>query len=179
MHKTISFELSEKSINKAIQELKLFREDFLHKIEFMRQRIADDIAINAQFGFDSSDVERSWIGGVGATNVSRKADVKVDVNEESGDVTVVVAHGDDAVWVEFGTGVHYNGNVGNSPNPLGGKLGLTIGSYGQRNGQYDVWRYYENGEIYSTHGVPATMPMYNSAMDVINRINSIAQEVFG
>lgn len=179
MRKTISFELSTKSINSAIKELKKFEDDFMKKVDVLRERIAEEIASNAQELFTGSDVERSFVSGKAASNISRRANVTVTVEPSKDGITVVVANGEDAVWAEFGTGVHYNGSEGTSPNPLGGSLGMTIGNYGQKNGRYDVWRYYKDGETYSTHGVPATMPMYNSAMNVIYIIQGLVREVFG
>ena len=44
------------------------------------------------------------------------------------DGRLVVAHGDEVTFIEFGAGVYYNGAVGTSPHPKAGNL--TIGSYG-------------------------------------------------
>jgi len=64
----------------------------------------------------------------------------------------------------------------------GVELGFTIGSMGE-NGKKNVWGFYE-GEgndktLLLTHGTPASMPMYNSMMEVCRRIDEIAREVFG
>lgn len=99
--------------------------------------------------------------------------------DNRGNVTVVVANGEDAVWIEFGAGVHYNGSVGSSPNPYGAKLGFIIGGYGKGNGRKETWGFYEDGELKITHGTPAKMPMANAVTALCNEFPRIAKEVFG
>ena len=179
MRKTIEFDLSAKSINSAIKELEHFQTDFFQKIQLLQERIANDIALHAQAGFNTSTSERSWVAGKQGTYQEEKPNVTVDINPVSMDTTVIVAHGQDAIWVEFGTGVYYYGSVGSSRHPKGRELGMTIGSYGKGNGRKRTWGYMESDEFHRTHGVPATMPMYNAMMDSVSRFYSIAKEVFG
>lgn len=95
-------------------------------------------------------------------------------------VSVVVASGEDAVWVEFGAGVYHNGAAGSSPHPKGNELGFTIGSYGKGNGRKTTWGYLDDdGELHLTHGTPATMPMYRAMETVSEEVYLIAKEVFG
>lgn len=108
--------------------------------------------------------------------VYAQVDVSVD---NRGSVTVVVASGEDAVWVEFGAGVYHNGSPGSSPHPHGAELGMTIGGFGKGNGKKEVWGFYENGELKLSRGTPARMPMALAITTVCNDIQSIAKEVFG
>lgn len=94
------------------------------------------------------------------------------------DVSLVIANGEDAVWVEFGAGVYHNGSAGSSPHPEGSELGFTIGGYGKGMGKKEVWGYYEGDELRLTHGTPAIMPMYNAVKTVCDEIADIAREVF-
>ena len=105
------------------------------------------------------------------------AEVTVSLDQRD-NVTVVVAQGEDAIWVEFGAGVHHNGSAGSSPHPSGAELGFTIGGFGKGNGKKDIWGYYEGGELRLTHGTPAVMPMYNAMKMVCDEIVDIAREVF-
>ena len=171
--KVISFSLNDKEIDKAINELKKYKQDFLKKVEIYRKRMAEEIANSASFNFSGATMEHT-IGGI-----SRKPDVSVNVSER-GDISVVVANGEDAVWCEFGAGVYFNGSVGTSRNPYGIELGFTIGSYGKGYGKGNAWGYYdESGELVITRGTPATMPMYNAAKEVTKNAIKIAREVFG
>ena len=98
---------------------------------------------------------------------------------ERGDISVIVADGEDAVWVEFGAGVYHNGSAGSSPNPYGAQLGFTIGSYGKGYGKANAWGYYdENNNLVLTRGTPASMPMYRAAQAVAKQSLKIAREVF-
>ena len=170
--KRIVFGLNPKDIDRAINELKSFKREFLNKVDIYRKRIAEEIAVQASLNFNSSVVDDT------VKNGTRKADVTVSVNER-GSISVVVADGEDAVWCEFGAGVYHNGSVGSSPNPYGSELGLTIGSYGKGFGKQQAWGYYKDGELIITRGTPASMPMYNAVQAVTSKAITIAREVFG
>lgn len=171
--KVISFGLSESEIDRAIKELEEYKKEFIKKCEELRQRVAEKIREKAQEGFNGAIVDDLTAESGGA----RLAEVNV-VTEDSDDVTLVIAQGTDAVWVEFGAGVHHNGAVGSSPNPYGAELGFTIGGFGE-NGKKQTWGFYENGDLKITHGTPATMPMFNAVQVVISDIDAIVKEVFG
>jgi len=105
--------------------------------------------------------------------------VKVEPGEDD-NVLLVIASGEDAVWVEFGAGVHHNGSVGSYPNPLAQGAGMdAIGTYGHGRGAYDKWVFSEGGVKYWTYGTPAKMPMFNAVQTVISEIEQIYEEVFG
>lgn len=86
--------------------------------------------------------------------------------------------GEDAAFVEFGAGVHYNGNPGGSPHPLGAELGFTIGSYGMHQGLNDYWFYKEDGEWKKSHGTPAEMPLFRAGQAMRNNLMKVAREAF-
>lgn len=172
--KKISFGLSTKEINRAIKELEAEKKYITEKTVLLRERIAERIKEEAQNGFNGAIVD-DIISEHGSI---RNASVEVTV-EPNGDAHIVIADGEDAVWVEFGAGVYHNGSVGSSPNPYGQKMGLTIGSYGKGNGKKEAWGYYnENQELIITRGTPAKMPLANAVTSVLGDIQSIAEEVF-
>ncbi len=173
MSKTvIKCTLDPQDIDRAIKELKQYKREFLKKVEIYRKRVAEEIAEIASLGFGSATIEHTIYG------TTRKPDVSVSVSER-GDISIVVANGEDAVWCEFGAGVYFNGSVGSSPHPKGTELGFTIGSYGKGYGKGNAWGYYDdNGELVITRGTPATMPMYNAAKEVTKKAIEIAREVF-
>lgn len=171
---TISIELSEDGIEKALRKLSQYKQNVLDKENILRQKVAEFLASESQSGFNGAIVDdlTDKSGGARYGNV----DVSID---NRGNVTVVVASGEDAVWIEFGAGVHYNGAVGSSPNPYGTELGFTIGSYGKGNGRKEKWGFYENGELKITRGTPAAMPMAKAVTSLCNEFPRIAKEVFG
>lgn len=173
MSKTITFDIFDPaSIQQAAQELREYSKWVQDKTVELRKRVAEEIRSRAQSIFDSAIADD--LIGEGAV----ASEVYVNV-EDTGDISVVIAEGEDAVFMEFGAGVYHNGSVGTSPNPLGAALGFTIGSYGNGNGTLEMWWFKGNdGQVHLTHGVPASMPLYKSLMAVKNDIVRIAREVF-
>ncbi len=173
MKKTvISFGLSEREIGKAIKELEQYKQELIRKTALLREKVADRIAELAQSGFNGAVVDDLIEGG------QKFADVKVSVNNR-GNLSVIIADGEDAVWVEFGAGVYHNGSPGSSPHPSGAELGFTIGSFGSGRGKQQMWKFKnDDGERIWTHGTPATMPMYRAVQTVCDEITSIAREVW-
>lgn len=177
----IKMSLDPKDIDQAIKEIKEFKQDFLKKVDIFRQKVAEEIATNAQALFNSSTIE-DVIGGDENRATPRKAEVDVSV-KDSGNISVVIADGEDAIWCEFGAGVYHNGSAGSSPNPWGGELGYVIGGYGKGKGTRSAWGFYVDPDSKSgltiTRGTPATMPLYRSAERVAGLVTKIAKEVFG
>lgn len=172
MKKTvIRFGLSEKEIDRAIKELERYKQELIRKTALLREKVADRIANLSRSGFAGAVVDDVLRGGVKTAQVQ----VSLDNHEN---VSLVIANGEDAVWVEFGAGVFHNGSTGSSPHPEGAELGFTIGGYGKGMGKKEVWGYYEDGELRLTHGTPAIMPMYNAVRTVCEEIADVAREVF-
>ena len=110
-------------------------------------------------------------------------DVQVKAPEWRGDTLCVRAVGRTVLFIEFGTGVHYEAES----HPQAGEFGFVRGGYGQHRGRNDSWRY--RGEpgtngvevgngIIKTHGNPANRCMYETAEEMRNSITQIAKEVF-
>ena len=171
MAKTITFELSDKGISDAIKQVKAYRLEFEKKCRLLKQKIAVRISDEVLANFASAVCDDIVGGGTRPATVS----VIVDM---TGEVALIIAKGQDAVFCEFGAGVYHNGAVGSSPHPKGAELGMTIGSYGKGYGARRVWGYYEGDTLVLTRGTPASMPMYNAFRAVCDEIYTIAKEVF-
>lgn len=80
--------------------------------------------------------------------------------------------------IEFGSGVHFNP----TPNPLiSSEFPYGVGTFpGQVHAYQDLWFYWDETtqEWKPTHGVKATMPMYNARKEIIEKATTIAREVF-
>ena len=168
----LKISLSEQGIQQTIDALYKYRRDLISKVHLLRERVARLIADSAQSGFDGSIVDDLLNGD------ARQANVSVSVDNKD-NITLIIANGEDAVWVEFGAGVYHNGSVGSSPHPKGAELGFLIGTYGTGRGKQKTWRFKEDGEVKRTFGTPATMPMYKAIVEVSKEIHKIAKEVFG
>lgn len=164
----IKFRLSGSSITAAIKQLEDFRDGLPEKAEQIRKRVADLLQEMVQKGFNGSGYDDVLHEGM------KVPDVNVTV--ESGDnITLVIAHGKEAVFIEFGAGVYYNPGGGRPDRPAGI---VNIGEYGKGYGKRQIWGYYENGELKLTHGTPASMPMFYAAREIAKQIPEIARNVF-
>jgi hypothetical protein len=173
MSRTITIDIfNPASIDAAVKEIRDYADWVKRKTDELRERVAYFIAKDASAVFNTAVADDL----IGEGAVIGSVDVVV---EDNGNMTLVIANGEDAVFMEFGAGVYYNGGVGSSPNPLGAALGYTIGSYGKGNGAKAVWGFKgEDGALHLTHGVPASMPLYRALQSVVNDIEQIAREVF-
>ena len=174
MSRTITIDIFDpSSIDRAVNEIREYSRWVQRKTDELRERIAYFIAKDASAVFNTAMAEDDlWAGAItGSVNVS--------VESQGDNMTLVIANGKDAVFMEFGAGVYFNGAVGSSPNPWGTELGFTIGSYGFGQGRKEVWGYKgDDGEIHLTHGAPASMPLYRAVQSVSRDIVKIAREVF-
>ena len=169
----ITVELTESGIDKAIKELEEYKKDIKRKTAILQDRIAKRIEEEADKGFGSAVVDDLVRGGY------QKPDVTVNYTTR-GDISVVVAQGEDAVWVEFGAGVYHNGDLGSSPHPRGSDLGMTIGGYGQGKGKQKSWGFKDgDGTLHVTRGTPAQMPLEKAVLSVLDELPQMAKEVFG
>ena len=169
----ITVELTESGIDKAIKELEEYKKDIKRKTALLQDRIAKRIEEEADKGFASAVVDDLVRGGY------QKPDVTVNYTMR-GDISVVVAQGEDTVWVEFGAGVYHNGNLGSSPHPRGSELGMTIGGYGKGKGKQKSWGFKDgDGTLHVTRGTPAQMPLEKAVLSVLDELPQMAKEVFG
>lgn len=78
--------------------------------------------------------------------------------------------------VEFGAGIYYN----KDGNPKAPDFGFGVGTYpDQRFAFSDGWWFMnDDGEWVYTHGVKATMPMYNALKTMKENTDAIVKEVF-
>lgn len=156
----------------ALEQVKKYREGLAPKTEALRKEVARQIAEAADIGFN----------GAGYDDVISRGMVvpDVDVTQEDRDnSSVVIAHGKEAVFAEFGAGAYYNGPAGSSPHPWGPANVFYIGTYGYGHGARNVWGYYdEGGKLHLTHGTPASMPMYNATQEARSNLTKTAREIF-
>lgn len=161
--------LSVESIKKLQQELQNYKNELNRKNVVFVRRLAElgipiiDRQIEQSHG-DSNKSHNTYIELTSGATYTR---------------AVLTVQGQDLLFIEFGAGVHYNGSVGQSPNPKGAERGYTIGSYGQGKGSQDSWTYIApTGEWIRSYGTEATMPVYTASLEIRRKIKQIAKEVF-
>ena len=169
--KVINIGLSEKSVERAIAELKRYKQKLFKKEEKLLKRLGKIGLKEAKVRFTSAAYD-------GINDVSVRFDV--DKNE-----CIVEAAGKAVAFIEFGTGVYYNPSEP-YPNPRpSGVVG--IGEYGKGYGKRKAWGYQgdpgTNGKltesgIVITRGNPAAMPMWYASEEIRKSVVTIAKEVF-
>ena len=164
MRKTvITVGVGEKEIDRAIQELKRFKQEFLER----EKRLIEGLA---EIGIKEASVRFTTAMYDGVNDVS----VQLDKNNNG---YVIVAEGKAVAFIEFGAGVYHNGSEP-YPNPRPNGI-VGIGEYGEGHGKRKAWGYLdENGELVITRGNPAAMPMWYASEEIKNSVLKVVKEVF-
>ena len=165
MRKTvITCGLSERDIDRAIKELKQYKQDFLKKEERLLKALSEIGVKEASVRFTTAMYD-------GINDVS----VKLDTTKNG---YAIVADGKAVAFIEFGAGVYHNtGEPYPNPRPTGI---VGIGEYGKGYGKRKAWGYRDNtGELVITRGNPAAMPMWYASEEMKNSITKIVREVWG
>ena len=165
MRKTvIKAGLSDSEINRAIQELKRYKQDFLKR----EKRLLEGLA---EIGLKEASVRFTTAMYDGTNDVS----VRLDTTNNG---YAIVAEGKVVAFIEFGAGVYHNGSEP-YPNPRPSGI-VGIGEYGKGKGKQKAWGYEdENGDIVITRGNPAAMPMWYASEEIKNSVLKVVREVFG
>ena len=173
---TINVSLSEKSINKAIEQLKRYENSLNRKCKLLVERLAE-------LG------DKAAIMSVNESPLGRTVTLRVDRKPiQDGYQAILIATGKTVevedrepfytlLAIEFGAGIYYNNG---NENPQANDFGLGVGTYPEQIHAFsDGWYYLGNdNQWHYTHGVKATMPMYNATIEIINQYKQIAREVF-
>lgn len=176
-NKLISMTLSTKSIQDAIKKLEQYRDSLQAKCDLLVSRLAQigqTVAIR--------HISESPIGNTITVRVDKSPQLmtsnailiatgKTVTSEDREPFYTLLA-------VEFGSGIFYN----SKENPKAPELGFGVGTYpGQIHAFEDGWYYWDDKtETWRyTHGIKATMPMYNAEQQIIQQYVKIAREVFG
>ena len=170
MAKKISISLSQKSIQNAIGEVRKYQRELIDKNELFVRRLAElGIPI----------INQNIAAAQGDSDKNHNTYIKINSFGSYSEAKLVV-EGSELLYIEFGSGIHYNGSAGTSPHPKGEEFGYTIGSYGKGQGSKDFWFYYaDTGESVMSHGTEATMPVFRASQEIIQNIRRITREVFG
>ena len=168
--------LSSRSIEQLQKDLEKYNANLIDKCKELSQKLAEK-GINVA----KAKISDSPLG--------KYISIKVDlITEQTGCKAILIATGavkqsenfapfNTLLAVEFGAGIHYN----STSNPNADKFGFGVGTFpGQVHAFEDGWYYWneEKQEWQYTHGVKATMPMYNADIEIIKSIVKTAKEVF-
>jgi hypothetical protein len=162
--KIIRCGLNKEDVERAIKELKAYKQYFLKKEKELLKGLAE-------IGFKEASVRFTSVVYDGTNDVSVTWD-------ETNKGCVIVAEGQAVAFIEFGAGVYYNGS---EPYPNPRPQGIVgIGEYGKGMGKRRAWGYKnENDELVITRGNPAAMPMWYASEEIKKSVLRVAKEVFG
>lgn len=179
MSKKISINImSNKSIQNAVKEVENYAYSLTDKCNELVKKLLEIGVKTAEMKIKDSPLGKY---------VSVSTDISA---EEMGTKGVLISIGEikksegfapfsTLLAIEFGAGIHYNP----IPNPNADKLGYGVGTFpGQLHAfQDDGWMYWDEDEQKWKHsyGVKATMPMYNASIEMMERLVTVAKEVFG
>ena len=162
MSKTIiRFTLDHKDIDRAIKELKYFKDMFMVKCHLLIDTLTEH-------GVEVAKVEVAQLDAVYTGELMNSID---GYYSSKSNVGIIKAGAYYAVYVEFGTGVV--GSQSPHPNPNGYQ-------YDVNNHGDEGWVYYDDdsGNFRWTKGFKSRPFMYNTARQLEKDCKKIAQEVF-
>lgn len=159
MARKIEIELSNKSINAAMKELRRYSAWVTQKEAELRSRLA-------MLGATVASIQFSRAIYNGSNDVS----VRVD---NTGSVAVIYAEGETVAFIEFGAGATYGYG-----HPQAGEFGVGPGTYPDGKGHWDNpkgWWYGSGQHTYGNHPAAA---MYAAVKEITEKVTEIATEVF-
>ena len=162
MDRTIQIELTNKSIGKAIRELRKYSAWVQKKEVELRSRLAMVGATAASIQFSRAIYD-------GSDDIS----VRVD---DTGSVAVIYAEGESVAFIEFGTGKKYGYG-----HPQAGEFGFGPGTWSdgpEGKGHWDNEKGWWYGDSQHTYGNPPAMAMYAAVREISEQVTRIAREVF-
>lgn len=166
MSKVIKCKLDSASIEQAIKELQEYRKGLDDKVRQFVESLAHD----------GVEIARAWV--MAARGDSERPTVAVQI-DPAGDITKaqITMTGNDVLFIEFGAGIHYNGN----DTPHAAEHGYGIGTYNPNSDNafnLDGWYYWTGTERVHSYGTEGTYPMYHAAENARNTAIKKAIEIF-
>ena len=168
--------LSKSSVDKLKKDLETYRMDLQRKCRLLSERLAEKGIVVAE-------------AKIGESALGKYVSIRTEITQEQvGTRAIIIATGavkqsegyadfNTLIAIEFGAGIYKNPVA----NPNADKFGLGVGTFpGQIHAFEDGWWYWDDKlqEWRYTHGVQATMPMYNASMEIMREITKTAKEVF-
>lgn len=171
--KVIKMELSQKSIQNAIKELKSYQNSLEYKCRLLAEKLAEK-------GVEIARVQVADLDAIFTGELIQSIHSEYQGSVKGGAIFSVVADSKHAVFVELGTGIvgQESPYIGELPEGVTWEYasGKTIRQLAD--GRYG-WFYNKNGQWYFTEGMPSRPFMYYTAVELKEEILTTAKEVFG
>ena len=153
------------SLSDAIKQLKAYREDINNKLDELIRVLANDGVV----------VAKAWLGATQGD--SSRAAVGLEIDSSGNIHTAMISlSGADALFIEFGAGIYYNG----SDPPHAAEFGYGVGTYPGQTHAFDRGWWYtdESGHSNYSHGTEGTAPIYHAAENIRNTAIKKAISIF-
>lgn len=159
MVKKITIDLTDRSIDSAIKEVRKYKTWVEAKEKELRVRLASIGATVASIRFSGAIYN--------GTN-----DVTIRV-EDDGTTATIYAEGESVAFIEFGSGEKYGYG-----HPQAGEFGVGPGTYPEGKGNWNNLKgwYYAKGQ--HSYGNPPAQAMYAAVQAITEQVTMIAKEVF-
>lgn len=149
------------SVDNAIVAL----EEYQRKVKRLETELPKALAnIGKEFATADYSISPMNIQPSGAVSYPK---INVTV-EQMSDGCLIRADGKDVCFVEFGSGVYFNGAdsyLGTRPSNLVG-----IGQFGKGLGKYNLWAFGKRPDTTWTHGTPASNTLYYTTQAIRRRL---------
>ena len=160
--------LDTREINDLIEELNDYANSLNAKVKILLWRLAN-VGIKV--------VDSKYDVGWGDSSRDHRCEFQLD---EDGNIIKgkLIVSGEDILFVEFGAGVFYNKGA---EHPKAKELGYGVGTYPGQTHAFDEngWYYRKNGALYHSFGTRASMPVFQASIEMMDKVEEIAEEVFG
>ena len=164
----IVINLSKESVESAIRQLTEYRDSLNDKNALFVQKLAElgIPIIENKIDESTGDADKYY-------------DTQIEVTSH-GDYSeaVLTVSGSDILFIEFGSGIHYNPT---DPEHAG-EFGYGVGTYPGQTHAFDPngwWYTDKDGASRHSYGQKATSPMLQASHEIIENIRKIAREVYG
>lgn len=157
--------LDGKSIDKAIKQVNQYKREVMAKEKLLLQKLSE-------YGVNRVNIHYSWFQYDGDFS---GIEAKPIVGKNK---AIIQAKGQEIAFIEFGTGVYYNGA---ESYPLPRPEGIVgIGQYGKGRGNNPRGWYFtsSHGTSQYTKGNPPAMAFYKTTNELAEILTDIAREVF-
>lgn len=175
--KRLKADLSISGIRKLQKDIEKYQNSIEYKARLLAERLAEMgiEVINIKVGESPLGKYVSVKTNISATKMGCKAMLiatgEVKYSDEHNPFNTLLA-------IEYGAGIYHNPVA----NPNADKFGLGVGTFpGQIHAFEDGWYFWdeEKQKWMYTHGVKATMPMYQASLEIQKNVVKIAKQIFG
>ena len=163
-------DLSVKGIEQLKKDLLNYKDNILqHKVDLLAKTLADR-------GVDIAQTNVARLDAIFTGELINSIHTRYGGSSKGTAIFYIVADSDHAIYVEMGSGL-----IGASK-PYPGKLpvvyaqGKTI--HHTKNGKYGWFYQDDNGDWYFTEGMPSRPFMYETSLEIMKEVVSIAKDIF-